>query len=97
MGILWECSGTWNHGSDLVQHVGLKGEKMKIEGFKKRKRALKNVILYGITAVSIAVILICMATTCSIIGSDYFLPWLLAFGASSCWLVAFSNINADRW
>lgn len=66
---------------------------MKIESFKKKKRSVKNVILLGITSISIGVVLIGIFAIAEFLP----MPWVMAFAGSCAWLVSFAYINADRW
>ena len=66
---------------------------MKIEGFKKKRRGAKNAILYGITSLSIGVVLIGIFAIAEFLP----MPWVMAFAGSCAWLVGFSYVNAGRW
>ena len=66
---------------------------MKIEGYKKKKVSVKNAILYGITSLSIGVVLIGIFAIAEFLP----MPWVMAFAGSCAWLMAFSYINSDRW
>lgn len=65
---------------------------MNIEGYKKKKVSVKNVILLGITSISIGVVLIGVFAI-----AEYLpMPMVMAFAGSCAWLVSFSHVNAGR-
>lgn len=66
---------------------------MKIEGYKKKRVSVKNVILLGITSISFGVVLIGICAIAEFLP----MPWVMAFACGCAWLVSFSYVNAGRW
>lgn len=67
---------------------------MKIEIFDKRKRDMKNTILYGITVAADIALITAILTIDTLSAS---IGWWAAVVLSMMWIIVFGYVNRDRW
>ena len=67
---------------------------MKIECYSKKRRKMKNLILYGITVTADITLMVCLLSVSSLIGKPM---WWVAIILSVLWIALFRIANWDRW
>ena len=67
---------------------------MKIECYSKKRRKIKNLILYGITVTADITLVVCILSVSSLIGKPL---WWVAIILSVLWIALFRIVNWDRW
>ena len=67
---------------------------MKIECYSKKRRKIKNLILYGITVTADITLMVCILSVSSLIGKPM---WWVAIVVSVLWIALFRIANWDRW